>query len=292
MPSVIEQAVTARFIGTGSAKKHQSTMPTTKLLVLTMATFGAAEDAVACDHSRLVRMPKHTHEPWCKVLSKCEAIGVALLATAVNCTTSNTLHLGDEGESYTYAGNEFGGLGDMGFPGRVHLTETQKMCGQPRCMVAVQDLYTNSLTTPEWLDAVEEAELEREFDGFYRDRRRTSASTPAKKDNYEFRAFEASEELVQAIHGLENAASAQLRACLTDAGVKESSLGLPLTIAKMTGSGKVRAQASSPHTLQTQRRRTPSSSPRAIIKPSTGHHKTRHRPGTCSACMCPRFYLR
>ena len=53
----------------------------------------AVASTAGCDTTRLSRMPNYTHEPWCKVLERCDLVGGALLATAVNCTTRNTVHL-------------------------------------------------------------------------------------------------------------------------------------------------------------------------------------------------------
>jgi hypothetical protein len=45
---------------------------------LMLALSGIALATAACDTARLRWMPTETHVPWCKVLKKCEDVGVAL----------------------------------------------------------------------------------------------------------------------------------------------------------------------------------------------------------------------
>ena len=50
--------------------------------------------------------------------------------------------------------------------------------------------------------------------------------------------FSSNPAIMGAVRGVTNAAKAQLDTCLAEAGVNEANLGLPISVAKMTGDGK------------------------------------------------------
>ena len=229
------------------------------LLLISFSATCAADAVASCDHSRLRSLPQISHPSWCKVLAKCDAVGSALLGTAVNCTTSNTIH--KDIIAHRFPGIDPKKLGilrnvsnldiEAGTLG-VHMvdvdvfgvaggrfagaSEIEKMCKEPICMSAVQQLYDVAISTPEWKRASDFAH----WSAFGGIRRRlqpipASASTAA---GIEQLFGNVNSDLMQAVSRLENAAEAQLRICMRDAGVNEATLGLPVSITKMTGTGK------------------------------------------------------
>lgn len=227
-------------------------------MLFVAASMLVSATADTCDHARLARMPTTAHEPWCKVLSTCPDVGSALLATAVNCTTGNTLHLANSALSQAQMeriSNVMQTVGSIRGGGGYVMSATDKMCSEPVCIAAVEGLYDVALHTKDWTDAVKQHQLQAIMSnlGSIRGRRLSSnpalnpaldvaanvqATLAAMKEHGTFNPFNAANsDLVGAVRGLKNAAQAQLDKCMSDAGVQEQQLGLPVSISKMTGGG-------------------------------------------------------
>jgi len=139
------------------------------------------------------------------------------------------------------------------------LTPTQRMCQQPVCMAAMERLYEVSVQTPDWLKAQKFAKhalgshsiigrrLGGGLDAAILELMNTSTPTSPMHSflaNLDLTALgvlrgdQHTAELSRAVNSLSNAAEVQLRQCMRDAGVDESDLGLPVSIAAMTGDGR------------------------------------------------------
>ena len=141
-----------------------------RLAIVALMSASAAGVDDDCDHDRLRLLPEHAHPSWCRVLQRCDVLGEALLATAVNCTTRNTFHFTNWVTKHSLEMNastlarfqnspQLAALSASGLP-----TPTERMCNQPACMRAVTDMYEVALNTPDWLAMV--AETRRWMDAF------------------------------------------------------------------------------------------------------------------------------
>ena len=141
------------------------------------------------------------------------------------------------------------GPGALGLPGSAPpKSETEKMCGQPACMVAVEHLYEAATQDSEWLEAERMAKMFMNLGSFGGRRLEgtTATTTGANSVAANLAAhggapgskFAHAMELSQTVRGIQNSAAIQLNWCMSEAGVKEADLGLPLSIDKMTGGGK------------------------------------------------------
>jgi len=110
-------------------------------------------------------------------------------------------------------------------------------------MAAVQNLYDVAISTPQWVEASQAAHSFMGGTG----RRLTPHPTGwmamnLTSINIKVQGLQSifggrNNELTLAVTRLRNAAEAQLRQCMRDAQVDEASLGLPVSIEMMTGSG-------------------------------------------------------
>ena len=234
-------------------------------MIFAALVLASATGESTCDHMRLSRMPTQYHPAWCKVLNHCPLVGGGLLSTAVNCTTENTVHTARpvapavpgltqaQQDALNTVNQQIQHAQHVMQPGvrRAAPTEAEKMCSQPTCMIAIENLYDMALNSQDWRTAVTTFQLDQA--SRYMGGRRLS-STPrvappisatqlanlaAANPRAKFNPFGAAAdpELVEAVKGLKNAAQAQLDACMHRAGVQESQLGLPVSIERMTGGG-------------------------------------------------------
>jgi hypothetical protein len=194
--------------------------------------------AAVCDKKVLAgKVPKYTQDSWCKVLDACPDMGMALLNTAANCTDH---HKGiddiddiEDFEMIMRVDEAFGG----GY-GRV-VDPRAKMCHRPGCMMAVEALYMKATTNDNWLAAVKMAKT-LYLSGLMGIRRRLTGATGDISDVGNVLKHANSDQwaLAQSSMHIRNAAEVQLSQCLNKAKVKEGQLGLPVSVASMTGQGK------------------------------------------------------
>ena len=189
-------------------------------MLLLVEVMGAV--AMPCDSSKMRGMPESTHASWCAVLSKCDHVGHSLLTSAINCT------------------------GVM----RELQTSPESMCASRRCMSSLKALFESAVSMNQWRTAAKNALTSKCIDARVDEGSKCPRSIRAldlvnttkqfiEQADQVMSLKAKSAYLVSSSATLEESAEATLNTCLTLAQVKESSLGLPMTIASLTGSSKL-----------------------------------------------------
>ena len=206
-------------------------------LFLIVVSLVIGSQSTECIHADLLEhLPESNHDSWCKVLNHCLVVGTALLGTALNCTTANTLHIHNLADRFKNSkavtpdllgilSNNAGirmahGSGASRGPA-ARYSEVDNMCKEPICIRAVQMLYDVAISTPEWRFAFASQRAGSGgmkgglgFSDAMKKKMVTGVTVAGLQSLYPFDA-----ELAAAVGKITNAAEAQLRQCLKQAEV-------------------------------------------------------------------------